>query len=82
MNLNNRLDGKLKKSGEPDSPAKPTAVYQRGIPDYDYQIGTLRFLRNLPPKKTGDKGGGSDDGSEFQAFSGSGQSLRQTKQRK
>lgn len=45
----NRLDGKKRKdSAHSDNQiAKP--VYVRGIPDYDYKMGTLRFLRNVKP---------------------------------
>lgn len=45
----NRLDGKKRKesSNLQESTDKPT--YIRGIPDYDYEIGTLRFLRNTKP---------------------------------
>lgn len=44
-----RLDGKKRKDlpKQEKSVTKPT--YIRGIPDYDYQIGTLRFLRNMKP---------------------------------
>ena len=45
-----RLDGKKKKEGS--SPAETSIskpAYVRGIPDYDYQIGTLKFLRNSKP---------------------------------
>lgn len=44
-----RLDGKKRKdTPKQETPAaKPT--YIRGIPDYDYQIGTLRFLRSMKP---------------------------------
>lgn len=40
----NRLDGKRKKESSVSevSPAKP--VYVRGIPDYEYEIGNLRFV--------------------------------------
>jgi len=66
-----RLDGKAKKQLDPP-PTPKTVAYQRGIPDYDYQIGTLRFLRfskAVEEKET-------KEDSQFQAFSGSGQSLR------
>lgn len=47
----NRLNGKKKKK-EDSAAAEPSTskpVYVRGIPDYDYKIGTLRFLRNVKP---------------------------------
>lgn len=44
----NRLDGKKRKdSGTNVIANKPT--YVRGIPDYDYKVGTLTFLRNIKP---------------------------------
>ena len=47
--LGNRLDGKKRKeSGQIDSQTEKP-VYIRGIADYDYKIGTLRFLRNVKP---------------------------------
>lgn len=45
----NRLDGKKKKDSSPTENTVEKPVYVRGIPDYDYQIGTLRFLRNVKP---------------------------------
>lgn len=44
-----RLDGKKRKDcpKQENSNAKP--AYIRGIPCYDYQIGTLKFLRNVKP---------------------------------
>lgn len=77
--LNYSLDGKQKKTSESESPVKPVVAYQRGIPDYDYQIGTLRFIRTSA-KVAEDQD--NSDAPQFQPFSGSGQSLRQTKQRK
>lgn len=74
-----RLDGKQKKSSDPEPAPKSAVPYQRGIPDYDYQIGSLRFFRFAKPTESKDK---ESEASQFQAFSGSGQSLRQTKQRK
>lgn len=49
-------------------------TYVRGIPDYDYKIGTLRFMRNSKPKA---KESNVDD--PFEAFSGEGFSLRKTR---
>lgn len=45
----NRLDGKKKKDASPTEKIMERPVYVRGIPDYDYQIGTLNFLRNMKP---------------------------------
>ena len=74
-----RLDGKQKRAVDSEPAVKPVA-YQRGIPDYDYQIGTLKFLRYSRVAEEKDKE--SDEASQFQAFSGEGQSLRQPKSRK
>jgi len=72
----NRLDGKKRKdSTSTDTPAvKP--VYIRGIPDYDYKPGFLRFIRRVEkPSTSKDK----DDGDEFKAFKGSGHCLRNSR---
>lgn len=45
----NRLDGKKKKESTDDKPSQTKATYQRGIPDYDYTVGTIRFFRNIRP---------------------------------
>jgi ubiquitin fusion degradation protein 1 len=47
-----RLDGKKKKDISTSSKTAVKVAYQRGVPDYNYKIGTLRFLRNSrPPSK-------------------------------
>ncbi|XP_043469772.1 ubiquitin recognition factor in ER-associated degradation protein 1 [Leptopilina heterotoma] len=75
----NRLDGKKKKK-EDSSPAEQTNVkstYVRGIPDYDYQIGTLKFLRNSKPINNKE----TKDPNEFKAFAGEGNLLKRSKKR-
>ncbi|KAM6111834.1 ubiquitin recognition factor in ER-associated degradation protein 1 [Pterocles gutturalis] len=69
----NRLDGK-KKGVEPSpSPIKPGDI-RRGIPNYDFKIGRITFIRNSRPLiKKADE---DESGSRFIAFSGEGQSLR------
>ncbi|XP_029475408.1 ubiquitin recognition factor in ER-associated degradation protein 1 isoform X2 [Rhinatrema bivittatum] len=69
----NRLDGK-KKGVEPSpSPIKPGDI-PRGIPNYEFKIGKLTFIRNSRPQiKRIDE---DEIGSRFIAFSGEGQSLR------
>jgi len=47
--LGNRLDGKKKKDNSDDQSNQYKAAYQRGIPDYDYNIGTIQFIRNIRP---------------------------------
>lgn len=44
-----RLDGKKRKDTPKQETLAAKPIYVRGIPDYDYQIGTLRFLRNMKP---------------------------------
>ncbi|KAL3271818.1 hypothetical protein HHI36_022288 [Cryptolaemus montrouzieri] len=65
----NRLDGKKRKDSTEGPSPKP--VYVRGIPDYDYEIGTLKFMRRST--KQNNKDNGKD---EFKPFSGSGNVLR------
>lgn len=77
----NRLDGKKKRttsdSGNPVN-GGPKVEYVRGIPDYDYVIGTLTFMRNSrPPKKDSSK----NNEPSFEAFKGEGKSLRQAKKK-
>lgn len=69
----NRLDGKRRKDSSAAESAPPKPVYVRGIPDYDYEIGTLKFIR------WGGKASTSKDveeNNEFRAFSGTGFSLK------
>nr|QBH74175.1 ubiquitin fusion degradaton protein [Thermobia domestica] len=73
----NRLDGKKKKDSSESLPSPPKVPHQRGIPDYSYKIGTLRFLRNTRPVAKENK----DPAEEFKAFSGQGHSLRQSRNR-
>ena len=82
-----RLDGKpvgLSPNGSLTEPGgSPTTSVsgfsrgsrRRGIPDYDYQKGTIRFIRTLRPVASSVtlNNGVKDEG--FQAFTGSGQSL-------
>lgn len=68
----NRLDGKNKVSENHETHVARLPP-RRGIPDYDYQIGTLRFIRTPKPistKDDPDKAKGS-----FEAFSGQGKQL-------
>ncbi|CAB3222137.1 unnamed protein product [Arctia plantaginis] len=76
----NRLDGKKKKliseSESEPSASQSRQPYVRGIPDYDYVIGTLRFIRNSRPASAKE-----DTTSEvpFEAFKGEGFTLRPAK---
>ena len=40
-----RLDGKKKRTTSENEVVRPKGEYVRGIPDYDYEIGTLKFIR-------------------------------------
>ncbi|XP_073948190.1 ubiquitin fusion-degradation 1-like isoform X2 [Choristoneura fumiferana] len=75
----NRLDGKKKKQvSESDSepqPAQSRQPYVRGIPDYDYEIGTIRFMRNTRPASANEE----TPQEPFQAFKGEGFTLRTAK---
>ncbi|XP_056638383.1 ubiquitin fusion degradation protein 1 homolog isoform X1 [Diorhabda carinulata] len=67
----NRLDGKKRKdTAGSENISKPT--YVKGIPDYDYKIGTLKFIRRTVKPKSND----APEDTEFKAFSGTGFSLR------
>lgn len=68
----NRLDGKKRKESLSNEASSSKPVYVKGIPDYDYQIGTLKFMRKLIKTKNDD----NDENAEFKAFSGAGFSLR------
>ena len=74
-----RLDGKKKRTNSESEVPKIKQEYVRGIPDYDYEIGLLKFIRNSKPKKDGVSNDGNDDGNDFEAFKGKGKSLRQTR---
>lgn len=82
-----RLNGKTK-SKDQEQPAT-TAQFQqaRGIPNYEYEYGTLQFIR-VPLRSMNDENGtGSTSSttekgnpSPFQPFSGEGQMLKQPRQ--
>jgi len=77
----NILDENKKKKFNADaSSSKATPVpkvpYQRGIPDYNYSVGTLQFIRNNKPVPEKEN---KVPVSEFKPFFGSGQSLRKSK---
>jgi len=73
-----RLDGKKKRTTSESEAPKLKQEYVRGIPDYDYEIGLLKFIR-AKPKKNGiaDANAGASD--DFEAFKGEGKSLRQSR---
>ncbi len=72
----NRLDGKLKELSPSDS-ANGKIVQRkdrRGIPDYEYQIGTLRFIRTAKPTPISDQTN-INRKTGFEAFKGDGKAL-------
>lgn len=69
----NRLDGKRRKDSVSSDTTPPKPTYVRGIPDYDYEIGSLKFIRwmgKTPSNKD------DEENSEFKAFSGAGFTLK------
>lgn len=72
----NRLDGKKRKESLSEDKTVQKAPHQRGIPDYNYKIGTLKFMRNSkPPNNTKEN---KDPIEDFKAFTGAGFSLRKS----
>ncbi|XP_063388938.1 ubiquitin fusion degradation protein 1 homolog isoform X1 [Cydia fagiglandana] len=73
----NRLDGKKKKlvsESDSEPAAQSRQPYVRGIPDYDYEIGTIRFIRTRPSSAREDT-----PVQPFEAFKGEGFTLRTAK---
>ncbi|XP_060562853.1 ubiquitin recognition factor in ER-associated degradation protein 1-like [Ruditapes philippinarum] len=68
----NRLDGKTK-GLEVSQSQITTGPPKRGIPNYNYKKHTITFIRN---SKKVENGTSLEDKDSFEAFSGSGQSLR------
>ncbi|XP_031834316.1 ubiquitin fusion-degradation 1-like isoform X2 [Nomia melanderi] len=71
----NRLNGKKRKDSAQSEVATNKPTYIRGIPDYDYKIGTLTFLHNMKPINNKEV----KDQDEFKAFTGEGFSLREAR---
>ncbi|XP_050411405.1 ubiquitin recognition factor in ER-associated degradation protein 1 [Patella vulgata] len=69
----NRLDGKLKGTQSCPSRLENEGI-RRGIPNYNYKIGTVTFIRTQRPINNGIDN--DDINTDFEAFSGQGQSLR------
>jgi len=70
-----RLDGRKNKVNIPENVVHMPQV-RRGIPDYDYEIGTLRFIRTAKIEDTNNE---KETDEMFEAFSGIGQTLRKTR---
>jgi len=73
-----RLDGKKKKENPDDQLNQFKPVYQRGIPDYNYSIGTIQFLRNIRPVNNNE----NENQEGFKPFAGSGSVLKTKKNKK
>lgn len=71
----NRLDGKKRKESVSEEKIVAKASYKRGIPDYNYTIGTLKFMRNSRPQSSKENKDPVDD---FKAFSGEGYTLKKS----
>lgn len=70
----NRLDGKTKGIEPSPAPLGPSDI-KRGIPNYEFKVGRITFIRNSRPQPR--KFVDDDDAlNRFIAFSGEGQSLR------
>lgn len=69
----NRLDGKAPKESQLDAGTSAQREYRRGIPDYNYQIGLLKFNRILRPIQNQNES--TEKENNFEAFKGEGQTL-------
>lgn len=76
----NRLDGKKKNLELSQEEVMKRVLRQRGIPDYDYEVGFIKFWRKVP--KVSETENKVEDQEEFECFQGKGTSLRQAKSRK
>ncbi|KAG7159670.1 ubiquitin recognition factor in ER-associated degradation protein 1-like [Homarus americanus] len=76
----NRLDGKKKNLQLPQEELLKRHPRQRGIPDYDYEVGLIKFWRKVP--KVAETETKVEEQEEFESFQGKGTSLRQAKTRK
>lgn len=77
-----RLDGKKKNLHTPLKELVQNVELRRGIPDYNYEPGTIKFWRRAPPRSATPSDKPDSDASNFDAFHGEGTSLRQSKNKK
>ena len=68
-----RLDGKTALISPPNGKSNPKCRVVRGIPAYDHELGSIRFIRTLKPVAPADTA--ENIVNPFEAFGGSGQSL-------
>lgn len=73
-----RLDGKKKNLTAPKDAA---VTKQRGIPNYNYQVGRLNFVR-AKDLKTLFNSSAEDQEEKFEAFTGKGQALKEKRKKK
>ncbi|KAM8708916.1 hypothetical protein ACLKA7_015825 [Drosophila subpalustris] len=76
-----RLDGKKKKDSQMETPVLKK-VLPRGVPDYDFQFGVIRFDRSIKPicDRTQDDGETTGEaGSDADSFHGTGFSMKKTR---
>lgn len=73
----NRVDGKRKNLELSQEELLKRLPRQRGIPDYDYEVGSIKFWRKAT--KTNDVETKVEKQKEFEAFQGKGTSLREAK---
>lgn len=76
-----RLDGKKKKESQMETPVLKK-VLPRGVPDYDYQFGLLRFDRSIKPicdRVQDDAESTGEAGSDADSFHGTGFSMKKTR---
>lgn len=79
------MDGKKKKTlseseSQNNSSTSLAENYVRGIPDYDYEIGTIEFIRWKARDLS--ETTNNDSTSSFEAFGGTGHSLRAASKKK
>lgn len=67
-----RLDGKTTPISPPNGKSNQKCRMARGIPAYDHELGSIRFIRTLKPVAPE---ASENSVSPFEAFGGSGQSL-------
>lgn len=68
----NRLDGKTKGT-DCTGNSSSNIPLSKGIPDYGYELGTLKFMRIVRPVQNGNEETATE---QFEAFSGEGKTLR------
>ncbi|XP_026847883.1 ubiquitin fusion degradation protein 1 homolog [Drosophila persimilis] len=75
-----RLDGKKKKESQLETPVVKKFL-PRGVPDYHYKFGQIRFDRSIRPvsDRGTDESGGLEDIKDVNSFHGTGFSMKKTR---